>query len=94
MLPIETRLTSIRDINVVDTFEFEHVRPGRYKVFAVESWLYEPYQDAYKNPDFLAKYENLGVPVIVQEGQTSQVQDADCPVKSRNSLPFRWSADI
>ena len=53
---------------------FENVAPGNYKVFAVEKWLYGPYQRAYFIADVLAKYEDLGVPVTIQDGQTSDVR--------------------
>jgi hypothetical protein len=53
---------------------FENVAPGNYKVFVVEKWLFEPYQTAYLNADVLAKYEDVGVPVTVQAGQTSDVR--------------------
>ena len=53
---------------------FENIAPGNYKVFAAEKWLYVPYQRAYFTADVLAKYEDLGVPVTIQDGQTSDVR--------------------
>jgi hypothetical protein len=65
-----------RDINVSapTSFEFENVRPGKYKVFAIESWLYEPYQTAYLNADFLANFERDGVAISVRDGETVNVR--------------------
>ena len=52
---------------------FENVRPGNYKLYALESWLYEPYQNAYLNVEFLSKYAEFGVPVTVKDGETTTV---------------------
>ena len=65
-----------QDINVTTptSYTFKGVRPGSYKVFAIESWLYDPYQGAYLNADYLAKYEDLGIPVTVRDGATVNVR--------------------
>jgi len=52
--------------------EIETAMPGNYKVFAIESWQYEPYQTACLNSDYLAKYEDLGIRVTVQESKTAK----------------------
>jgi hypothetical protein len=46
------------------------IAPGEYKVFAWENVEF----DAYKDPDFLRRYEDAGKPVTVAEGGKLAVQ--------------------
>jgi hypothetical protein len=52
-------------------FSFNNVPPGEYKVFA---WKNLPPGGAELNADFIAKYEDQGVPVTIAEGQSKLVQ--------------------
>ena len=61
------------NVTVPMVMPFENVRPGNYKLYALESWLYEPYQNAYLNVEFLSKYAEFGVPVTVKDGETTTV---------------------
>lgn len=65
-----------RDINITvpSQFTFEGVAPGMYKVFAIESWLYDPYQGAYLNAEFLRRYEEDGVSITVRNADVVNVQ--------------------
>jgi hypothetical protein len=51
-------------------FIMKGIAPGDYKVFAWENVEY----DAYKDPDFLRRYEDAGKPVTVAEGGKLAVQ--------------------
>jgi hypothetical protein len=52
-------------------FFFGTVPPGNYKVFAFTNL---PAGDPERSEEFLARFENFGVPVTVLEGQTVHVQ--------------------
>jgi hypothetical protein len=51
-------------------FSIRSVSPGNYKLFAWED--IEPF--AYTDPDFLRRYENLGVPIKISESQNMMVE--------------------
>lgn len=64
-----TAVLAVLPVHAASTsYTFEDVRPGSYKVLAIESWLYDPYQGAYLNAAHLTKYEDLGIPVTVRDG--------------------------
>jgi len=65
-----------RDINITvpSQFTFEGVAPGTYNVFAIESRLYDPYQGASLNAEFLRRYEEDGVSITVRNADVVNVQ--------------------
>jgi hypothetical protein len=52
-------------------FTIRDVAPGEYKIFA---WKYLPPGDPEFNADFVAQYEDLGVPLTVRAGLTTSVE--------------------
>lgn len=51
-------------------FQMQGIAPGDYKVFSGRR-----FQDgAWQDPDFLARYENLGAPVHIEEGNSEYVE--------------------
>jgi len=56
-------------------FSMKGVPPGEYTLFAWQSVL----STAWMNPDFLAKYQNRGRPVLVTQGTPTNVQLVQIP---------------
>jgi hypothetical protein len=59
-------------------FNFRGVAPGEYKVFA---WPAIPRAQAYKNEEFLSRYEFRAAPVTVSAGATATVQVTVSPLQ-------------
>ncbi len=73
LIPLEPNRADRYRLNVTDTtghFTFRGVVPGEYKVFAWESME----ANAYRDPEFIRRYDNQGKVVILTEGSNPSIE--------------------